>query len=417
MHYAFLSATLIALSSTYGSIAIAQETAPRPAKVFVVQETQDVLQRKYPATVLPSTEAEVSFRVSGQVVELPISAAQDVVEGDLIAKLDTRDFETQVALLQSQVDQANAELLALRSGARTEEIAALEAAVASAQAQVDVARQAQERAQELVNRGVAAVATLETADGDLRVAEANLEAQEENLRIGQVGARPEDIAAAEAALRGLEAQLQQAEDQLTDASLIVPFDGVISRRNIDNFTNIQAGQSIVLLQSLRPVHLAFDIPGTDVSTFSRYGLPNIVTTAFFDAFPSNEFPTEIVEFSLDADSATQTYRGRVSVEIPEGELGILPGMVADVVVSVERGIGTQLLVPLSSVAADASAAPFIWKLGADNAATSSQVELGETQGDMVEILSGVDAGDTIVSAGVSRITEGQVVRPITQVGE
>ena len=103
-----------------GEIALAQDAAPRPAKVFEVAESTDSVERVYPAIVLPSRETLVSFRVPGNVVELPITAAMDVSEGDLIAKLDTRDFETDVALLRSQIDQANAQLEALRAGARDE---------------------------------------------------------------------------------------------------------------------------------------------------------------------------------------------------------------------------------------------------------------------------------------------------------
>lgn len=409
-----LAATVLVLATGLGE-ALAQQGTPRPAKVFVVEESADTLQRTFPAIVLPSRETLLSFRVSGQVIELPIRAALDVEEGDLIAKLDTRDFETQIQLLQSQIDQASAELSALRTGARPEEIAALEAAVSSAEAQLEAARDALERTQELVQRGVSTNAQLEGVQAEFRVAEANLTAQQEQLRIGQIGGRPEEIAGAEAAIRGLEAQLKQAQDQLDDASLTAPFDGIIARRDIENFTNIQAGSSIALLQALRPAHLAFDIPGADVSLFSSYGVENIVTIAHFDAFPGQDFVAEVVEFSVDVDSATQTYRGRVSVDLPEVQ-GILPGMVAEVTASIDGGVGSQTLVPLAAIGAEADGDPIVWKVDRDNAVAPVAVELGEVQGGMIAVSAGVDAGDTIVSAGVSRMTPGLVVRPITRIG-
>ncbi len=393
----------------------AQESQVRPAKVFEIVETEDVLQRSYPAIVLPSREAILSFRVSGRVVELPIRAALDVSEGDMLAKLDTRDFETNVALLQSQMDQASAELDALRTGARPEEIAALEAAVASAQAQLDAAQDALTRTQQLVERGVSTTAQLEGVQAEFRVAEANLRAQQEQLRIGQVGGRPEEIAAAEAAIRGLEAQLQQARDQLADASLTAPFSGIIARRDIDNYTNVQAGSPVALLQSLSPAHLAFDIPGTDVTMFSRLGVDNIVTVARFDAYPGQEFLAEVVEFSVQADDATQTYRGRVSVQIPDDRL-ILPGMVADVTASIAGGVDARTLVPLSAITAQANGDPFVWRLDAENSVAAAPVTLGDIRAGMVIVEEGLTAGDVIVSAGVSRLTPGQKVRPITKVG-
>lgn len=397
------------------AVAPAQEAAPRPAKVFVVEATEEIIQRAYPAIVLPSRETELSFRVSGQVQELPIRAALDVQEGDLIAKLDTRDFETQIQLLKSEREQSVASLEALRKGARPEEVSAQEAAVESAQAQVDVAADSLARTQQLLERGVATTAQLEEAESLARVAEAALRAEQEQLRIANIGGRPEDIAAAEAALRGLDTRIKQAQDQLADAELRAPFDGIVARRDIENFSNIQAGAPVILLQALRPAHLIFDIPGADVTLFTQLGPENIVTIAHFDAYPGQEFPTELVEFSVDADGTTQTYRGRVSVDIPERD-GILPGMVANVTVSTEGGNGGQTFVPLGAIGAEADGSPFVWKVDASNSVAASPVELGDVQAGMVEVTTGVEAGDTVIAAGVSRLTPGQVIRPITQIG-
>ena len=230
------------ISTMLAAGGLAQDQTIRPAKVADIIATEPTITRRYPASVLPSREIELSFKVSGQVIDLPVRAASNVVAGDVIAQIDPRDYENQIAQLQSQRDQAEAQLDALKAGARPEEIAALEAAVASAQAQVDQTQEALTRAQELLNRGVSTQAQVETAQANFRVAEANLRAQQEQLRIGQIGGRPEDIAASEAALRGIDAQIKVAEDALSDTTLLAPFDGIIARRDIENFTNVQAGQ-------------------------------------------------------------------------------------------------------------------------------------------------------------------------------
>ncbi|MEL6294225.1 MAG: efflux RND transporter periplasmic adaptor subunit [Pseudomonadota bacterium] len=392
----------------------AQDVAPRPAKVAEVTASSSTISRSYPASVLPSREIELSFKVSGQVIELPVRAASDVAQGDVIAQIDTRDFENQIAQLQSQRDQATAQLEALRAGARAEEIVALEAAVASAQAQVDQTRDALDRAQGLLDRGVTTRAQFEGAQAEFRVAEANLRAQEEQLRIGQVGGRPEDIAASEAAIRGIDAQIKVARDSLSDATLLAPFAGIVARRDIENFSNVQAGQSIVLLQGLDVVHLAFDIPSPDVIALTRNGPGQITNMAVFDALPGQEFEAEIVEFSVQADSATQTYRGRAAVEVPEGAV-ILPGMVARVIASTE-GDAAEVSAPLSAIAATPEGAPFVWRVDASGVVSQQDVSLGEANGSQVVVTDGLEDGDVIVSAGVSEIIDGMTIRPITQVG-
>ena len=200
--------------SVAGSLA-AQDAAPRPAKVAEVTVSASIVSRTYPATVLPSREIELSFKVSGQVIDLPVRAASRVTKGQTIAQIDTRDFKNQIAQLQSQRDQAEAQLDALKAGAREEEVSALEASVQSAQAQFDQTRDALKRAEELLARGVTTQAQVEGAQAQFRVAEANLRAQQEQLRIGQIGGRPEDVSAAEAALRGIDAQIKIARDSLS----------------------------------------------------------------------------------------------------------------------------------------------------------------------------------------------------------
>ena len=199
------SAILVILSLMFATVSLAQEAQEqivRPAKVITVEKTANVVTRRYSAIVLPSQEAELSFKVSGQVIELPVRGATEVVAGDVIAQLDKRSFEAAVAQLQSQRDQSQAQLRALRSGARTEEIAALEAAVAAAQAQVDQAQDQVERTRQLAERDVASPAKLEQDEATAHVALANLKAVQEQLTIGRAGGRAEDIDAAEAILRG-----------------------------------------------------------------------------------------------------------------------------------------------------------------------------------------------------------------------
>lgn len=403
---------LIGVLSAAG--ATAQEATPRPAKVTQVTASEETVSRRYPAVVLPSREIELSFKVSGQVIDLPVRAASEVVAGDTIAQIDTRDFENQITQLQSSREQAVAQLDALRAGARPEEIAALEAAVQSAQAQVEQADEALVRAEALLERGVATRAQVESAQANARVAQANLRAQEEQLRIGEIGGRPEEIAGAEAALRGIDAQIKVAQDSLSDATLKAPFDGIIARRDIENFSNVSAGQSIVLLQALDVVHLAFDIPSLDVTELTRNGRGTIKNHAFFDSLPGQEFETELVEFSVQADRATQTYRGRVSVTVPENAF-ILPGMVASVVSSAP-GAAVQVTAPLSAIASEADGSPFVWVVDDAGVVSAAVVSLGEARGTMVVIEDGLSDGDTIVSAGVSEIIEGMTIRPITKVG-
>jgi len=396
--------------------ALAQDATEtiRPAKVFTATQTASEIGRTYPGIVLPSREVELSFRVSGRVMELPIRAAMDIGEGDMVAALDPRDFERQIAQLESQRDQAIAQLAALRAGARAEEIIALEAAVRAAEAQVDQTRDQAERTRTLVERGVTAAARQKQDDAALRVAEANLETAIEQLEIGRAGGRAEDIEASEAALRGLEAQLQVARDNLEDATLLAPFEGVVARRDIDNFVNIQAGQSVALLQSIAILHVAFDIPGTDITALTINGVEQVRFAVTFDAAPDQVFAAEVVEFSLQADAATQTFRGRVAVTQPE-DFVLLPGMVARVRATTDAPT-PEIRVPLTAIASAPDGSPQVWLVGDDNSVSAKPVTLGGVTGEMIAIAEGLAPGERVVAAGVGQITDGMTIRPIDRIG-
>ena len=387
----------------------------RPVKTMTVEPVAFALQRSYPASVLPAREVELSFRVSGRIVELPVRAAMRVTEGDVIAQLDTRDFEAAIAGLESQTAQAVAQLRAMRSGAREEDIAALTAAVEGSQAQVKAAQQQFQRTRTLLDRGVVTRARLETDETALRVAEADLHARQEELKKGQAGARAEDVEAQEAAIRGLEAQLTTARDNLTDTTLRAPFDGIIAKREVENFANIQVQEPIALLQKLETLELVFDVPGPDVAKFAV--AKDVSTAAIFDALPGQEFEARLVEFSTQADSATQTYQGRVAVTPPENAR-ILPGMIGTVIVSEPKSKGDVVAVPASAVASEADGKPYVWIVSpGKNAVQKRPVETGEATGADIIVNTGLAAGDVVVTAGLSHLQPDMVVRPISKIGK
>lgn len=74
-----------------------------------------------------------------------------------------------------------------------------------------------------------------------------------------------------------------------DAILTAPFDGIVARRDIENFTNEQSGQSLALLQHLNVVHLAFYITYPDVADHTRKSYGKTTNTAAFDALPNQVF--------------------------------------------------------------------------------------------------------------------------------
>ena len=387
----------------------------RPVKVLVVRASPVEVRRDYPAVVLPAQEVELSFRVSGQIVDLPVRGGTQVGEGDLVAQLDTRDFEAELARLESQLAQARAQLKVLTSGARAEDVAVLEAEVAAAQAEVDGAAADVERTRALVERQVIARAKLDDELTRLRVAEAALEARRQALIKGRAGAREEEVAAQQAVIDGLEQSAATARANLADTGLRAPFAGIIAKRLVESFANVQAKEPVAVLQKLDTLNLSFDVPGPDVVELA--GRATLSAVAVLDSLPGQEFAAELVEFATQADPATLTYRGRVAIRVPDGPL-ILPGMVGRIVATDTLDGPAEVTVPLTALGSEADGTPFVWVVAeTDNRVSRRIIRTGAVSGVAVAVLEGLNEGDVVVTAGVSALRESMRVRPISAIGE
>src|SRR5262245_62575592 len=80
--------------------------------------------------------ADVSFRVAGTVIDLPVKTDQSVAQGQVLARLDPRDFETRLAQAASAVVEARARLTAMQAGDRPEDVRILESQLAAEQARL-----------------------------------------------------------------------------------------------------------------------------------------------------------------------------------------------------------------------------------------------------------------------------------------
>lgn len=394
----------------------AESQAPviRPVKVLTIKQSEGRGSQTYPARVLPAQEAALSFRISGQILDLSIRAASEVSKGDIIAKLDTRDLETQKLQLESQLQQAQAQLASMTSGARDEDIASLTAGVKASQAQLEAAQQQLERTRTLFDKGLVTKAQLDQHVTGLKVAEADLESRQQELNKGLAGSRVEEVEAQKAAIKALEAQLQAADNNLDDAVLRAPFAGIIANKAVENFANIQAKETIATLQRINRLDLEFDVPGTDVVRFSKETDPVII--AQLDSVPNLRFNATFVEFDTQADTATQTFRARVSIEPPK-DFTILPGMTGEIKAIARSRQKPVIRVPLTALASSPDGKAFVWLVGKDNKVSQRSVTTGKATANAVAITEGLDVGETIAVAGLSALQAGMAVKPVAVVGD
>lgn len=177
--------------------------------------------------------------VEGEYVRLgPIDTARiehtDIRRGDrveagkVVAGLETTDAENAVRESEARLVQAQAQLNNLKLGRRPEEIAVIEANLASAKAQQREAERALERRQDLLRRGVSTRADFDQAETARDVAAASVRQNAANLDVARLPARPDEIKASENAVEQAKAALAQARWRLSQRQLVAPSAGRIS---------------------------------------------------------------------------------------------------------------------------------------------------------------------------------------------
>ena len=206
-----------------------------------------------------------------------------------------------------------------------------------------------------------------------------------------------------------------------DSSLRATFSGVVAKKLVADFANVQAKQPVLILQDDSHLEIAVNFPEQDLR-YAKPGLtveertkvmnPEIVVTAF----PDRRFEAKLKSLATTADPVTRTFSATFRFETPS-DIVVRPGMTAKVVLrplpaALSDVRGQRLRVPSNAVLADEQGQAHVWRV--DQKSMTVQrvaVELGELSGGDVEVITGLKVGDTIASSGVHHLQPGMEVRP------
>lgn len=222
----------------------------------------------------------------------------------------------------------------------------------------------------------------------------------------------------EAEFKNAQAALESAQQDLNYTQLTAPFDGVIARRYIESFEEVQAKQIILDLQDITQLEVKFDVPENllrGLGARTRQQDPKheqIPVFVSFSDLPGQTYPLTFREVSTKADERTQTFQVTYTMDQLESAT-ILPGMTANVSVDLSRFVesGKIHLVPVSAIVGDYKLDPLAWIVDEQSMTVKPQpVKVGRLVGASIEILDGLQAGNRIVTAGTPFLKEGMKVR-------
>jgi HlyD family secretion protein len=294
-----------------------------------------------------ATEVHVASEVGGRLLERRLAEGDRVSRGDLVATLDTRDTELQVARARAERATAVAQLRLLEAGSRVEDVRQAEAQVEAAEAEamaIDAdLRAAQldlDRFESLLEANAGSRKQRDDARARVDVTRERQRAAAERVRAAreavvrlQQGARPEEIEAARTRVAAADAQIAVLEKALADAHILAPVSGVVTQTLVDAGEIVMRGTPIVVVTDLDNAWANLFVPEPMVPRVKLGQSARVVTDAGGDGLPGTvTFVSPKAEFTprnvqTAEERSKLVYRIKVGVD---NRAGILkPGMPVD----------------------------------------------------------------------------------------
>lgn len=208
--------------------------------------------------------------------------------------------------------------------------------------------------------------------------------------------------AAQATLQDANSRLASAEKMYRSTTVSSPFAGIVSERPVSAGDVVQAGTALFTVVDPSSMRLEASVPAEQLSLV-RVGVPVVFTVS---GYPGRQFVGHIVRVNPTADPTTRQVR--IYVSIPNAGRTLVGGLFASGRMSSDTKTG--LVVPSSAVDVRGTA-PFVMRVkGGKVEKAPVQLGLNDKSSETYEILSGIQAGDTVLLGAAQGITPGTPVR-------
>lgn len=257
-------------------------------------------------------------------------------------------------------------------------------------------------------------AQLDSARAEYENARQNYERAEKLFREGALAAIERDRR--KTAADSAEAKLREAQKAVEDTELVAPFTGILARKLVEDYANVQAKQVVLVLTDDSFLKVKLDVPERDLAgarerrsmeEITQRLQPKVIITSL----PDHPFDARLTELASTANPETRTFEATVAFT-PPPDVRVLPGMTAKVVVRVpEDAAGGGVRIPASATFADPQGQSCVWVVDPKAMTVSRRpVQLGQVFGSEVVVRSGLDNGDVVAVSGVAQLREGMTVR-------
>jgi len=336
-------------------------------------------------TLAAEDQVVLGMKVAGRVAEFSADLGSRVEQGQAMVRLDPTDFRLRVQQAEAALQQARSRLglapsggpaASAGSGAEAEDRIDPEqtSLVRQGRALLDESRLKRDRARQLFKEQLVPQSELDAAEANFVVAESRYQDALEEVRNRQ------------ALLAQRRSELELARQQFTDSVLYAPFAGAVRERQAALGQYLAAGQPVFTLVRMHPLRLRVAVPERDAAGV-RVGQEVRVTV---EGDPS-AYPGRVARTSPAIEETNRTLM--VEAEVPNTAGALRPGSFAraEIITSADLPV---VFVPAAAIAQFAGIEKVF--LVREGRAVEQRVRTGRRQGQLVEIIQGVNAGETVV---------------------
>jgi RND family efflux transporter MFP subunit len=361
----------------------AHEQAQALLRVEVIQvgRSSRKSELELPGNIQAITEAPILARADGYVQRRMVDIGDWVKAGQPVAEIEAPEMDDQVRQSKANLQQAQA---------------ALEQALANLQqgkSDMELARITAQRWSSLVTRGVVSKQENDQYQAQYQSKEASVQALEKAINVQR-----SNVAAAEANV----ARLEKMQGYRV---VKAPFDGVITLRNVDVGALVNAGSTLLFrIAQTATLRTYVNVPQSHANSV-RPGQPARLSVS---NLPGRSFTGTVARTANALDPTSRTLL--VEVHVPNADGVLFPGMYAQVDLSSAR-VDPPLLVPSDAliVGADGTSVAVVRP---DHTVHLQKIEVGRDYGDRLEVISGLQEGDTIIPNPGDAAREGLKVDPV-----
>lgn len=365
-----------------------------PAAAAPVQVSPAVLQSIHQVVtaegvLYPVKQASITPKLSAPIARFLVQRGDHVREGQLLAVLEDRDLVAAAQESKQLYEQSEASLANTQNATMPDDLMKAQADVESSRESLDAAKRLYDNRLDLFKQGALAHKLVDDAKVALVQAQSLYDTSDQHLKSLRTVGRTEQLKSAQAQRDAAKAHYESAAAQVSYAEVRSPISGIVSDRPINVGEMAPAGSAVLSVVDIAKVVARANISVHQASDIHP-GRPASIST------PGGELPARVTVVSPAVDPNTTTIQ--VWVEAVNRGEALKPGTTAQI--SMDIGdVPHAIVVPASALLASDEGGERVMIAGKDNLAHESKVTVGVRNSEQVQILTGVHAGDQVITEG------------------